>query len=120
MALWRVWNKIRVLWELLLMIYILFYLPSSGMSEFVLYWQDGQCVCVSWLLQSPLLWEVAVGAFPADLGSSFRGLAVRLAELLQGSGAVLALAPGEQGWSVVGYSPVVSYPAQPDFSSFLC
>lgn len=65
---------------------------------------------------------MVVDAFLADLGSSFRGLDLRLAEpsLLQGPGAVLAPAQGDQGWSVMGHSPVISYPLQPDFSSFLC
>lgn len=48
----------------------------------------------------------------------------RLAEssaLLRGvTGAVLALTRGDQECSVIGDSSVISYPVQPDFSSFLC
>lgn len=46
MGLWRVWNKTRILWVFSLMTCILFYLLSSDLSGFVLYRQDGQCVCV--------------------------------------------------------------------------
>lgn len=39
MGLWRVWNKIRILWVFSWMIYILFYLPSSDLLVFVLHWK---------------------------------------------------------------------------------
>lgn len=55
------------------MIYILFYLPNSDLSEFVLYWQDGQCVCVCVLatVESFAL-ENVVNPFLTGLRSRFR------------------------------------------------
>lgn len=59
------------------MIYILFYLPNSDLSEFVLYWQDGQCVCVLATVESFAL-ENVVNPFLTGLRSEIRRLDLRI------------------------------------------